>query len=192
MTPQLAERPGGSGGESGGGRDADVDRALADLYRKHYRSLVRLAALLVRDVTTAEKLVQDSFVAMHSRWHRLSGSGSGSERALSYLRESVVNRSRLVRPWAAAQDQHAPGPRPDRPDRPGGEHGEHAAVALLERSAIVAALATLPRRQREALVLCYYGNLSPSQVAAAMRTSEAAVRGHTARAMTALQGVLAG
>ena len=45
--------------------DWDADRAVTVLYSTHYRSLVRLAALLLRDVATAEEVVQDSFVAMH-------------------------------------------------------------------------------------------------------------------------------
>ena len=65
---------------------------MTALYRTHYRSLVRLAVLLVRDIATAEDLVQDSFVAMHSAWPRLAD----SDLALSYLRQSVVNRSRSV------------------------------------------------------------------------------------------------
>ncbi len=72
--------------------DWDADRAVTALYTTHYRSLVRLAALLVRDVATAEEVVQDSFVAMHGGWRRLRD----SDKALSYLRQSVVNRSRSV------------------------------------------------------------------------------------------------
>ncbi|MGH3193707.1 MAG: SigE family RNA polymerase sigma factor, partial [Streptosporangiaceae bacterium] len=41
-----------------------ADRAVTELYSLHYRALVRLAALLVRDTPTAEEVVQDSFVAM--------------------------------------------------------------------------------------------------------------------------------
>src|SRR5262249_23944794 len=46
--------------------ETEADRAVTELYSLHYRSLVRLAALLVRDIGTAEEVVQDSFVAMHS------------------------------------------------------------------------------------------------------------------------------
>ncbi|HEY7881671.1 MAG TPA: SigE family RNA polymerase sigma factor, partial [Streptosporangiaceae bacterium] len=46
----------------------DADRAVTVLYAAHYRSLVRLSALLLRDVATAEEVVQDSFVAMHDGW----------------------------------------------------------------------------------------------------------------------------
>ena len=48
-----------------------ADRAVTELYSMHYRALVRLAALLVRDTPTAEEVVQDSFVAMHDGWQRL-------------------------------------------------------------------------------------------------------------------------
>jgi len=52
-------------------RGRSADRAVTELYSMHYRALVRLAALLLRDVRTAEEVVQDSFVAMHGGWQRL-------------------------------------------------------------------------------------------------------------------------
>jgi RNA polymerase sigma-70 factor (sigma-E family) len=158
----------------------DVDRAVSALYQEHYRSLVRLAALLVRDVATAEEVVQDSFVAMHGGWSRIRD----TDKALSYLRQTVVNRSRTVLRHRAVVDRNAPKPPPDMPS------AEHGAIALLERSAVVAALRTLPPRQREALVLRYYGNLSEAQIAGAMAISQGAVKSHTARAMIALRAVL--
>jgi RNA polymerase sigma-70 factor (sigma-E family) len=160
--------------------DWDADRAVTALYTAHYRSLVRLAALLVRDVATAEEVVQDSFVAMHGGWRRLRD----SDKALSYLRQSVVNRSRSVLRHRVVVDRNAPKPPPDEPS------AEHGAMTLLERSAVVAALRTLPPRQREALVLRYYGDLSEAQIAAAMGISKGAVKSHTARAMIAMRGVL--
>jgi len=158
----------------------DADRAVTALYSEHYRSLVRLAALLVRDVATAEEVVQDSFVAMHGGWRRLRD----SDKALSYLRQSVVNRSRSVLRHRVVVDRNAPKPAPDMPS------AEHGAIALLERSAVVAALRTLPPRQREALVLRYYGDLSEAQIATAMGISRGAVKSHTARAMSSLRTVL--
>jgi RNA polymerase sigma factor (sigma-70 family) len=50
----------------------------------------------------------------------------------------------------------------------------------------------LPARQREALVLRYYGEFSEAQIASAMGISRGAVKVHTARAMSALRGVLEG
>ena len=45
-----------------------ADFAVTELYELHYRALVRLAALVVRDTPTAEEVVQDAFVAMHGGW----------------------------------------------------------------------------------------------------------------------------
>jgi RNA polymerase sigma-70 factor (sigma-E family) len=160
--------------------ERDADRAVTALYAEHYRSLVRLAALLVRDVATAEEVVQESFAAMHSGWLRLRD----SEKALSYLRQSVVNRSRSVLRHRIVVDRNVPKPAPDMPS------AEQGAIAQLERSAVIAALRTLPARQREALVLRYYGDLSEAQIAAAMGISRGAVKSHTARAMSALRVVL--
>src|ERR1700685_2155861 len=136
-----------------------ADRAVTELYSVHYRALVRLAALLVRDTPTAEEVVQDSFVAMHGGWQRLRD----AEKALAYLRQSVVNRSRSVLRHRTVVDKNllkAP------PDMPSAEHG---ALVLLERSAVVAALHGLPERQRQAIVLRYYADLSEAEIAAAMK-----------------------
>ncbi len=67
---------------------------------------------------------------------------------------------------------------------------EHGAIALLERSAVVTALRTLPARQREALVLRYYAELSEAEIATAMGISRGAVKSHTARGMTARRAAL--
>jgi RNA polymerase sigma-70 factor (sigma-E family) len=158
----------------------DADRAVTEIYGTHYRSLVRLAALLVRDVSTAEEVVQDSFVAMHGAWRRLRD----NDKALSYLRQSVVNRSRSVLRHRVVVDRNAPKPPPDMPS------AEHGALALLERSAVIDALRGLPVRQREALVLRYYLDLPEAQIAATMGISKGAVKSHTARAIASLRAVL--
>jgi RNA polymerase sigma factor (sigma-70 family) len=61
---------------------------------------------------------------------------------------------------------------------------------LLERKQVVTALRSLPPRQREALVLRYYGDLSEAQIALAMGISRGAVKSHTARAIASLRAVL--
>jgi RNA polymerase sigma-70 factor (sigma-E family) len=160
------------------GRDAD--RAVTELYSMHYRSLVQLAALLIRDVATAEEVVQDSFVAMHREWGRLCD----RDEALSCLRQSVVNRSRSVLRHGVVAVRNAPEHPADMPN------AEHSAIDLLERSAVVAALRALPPRQREALVLRYCGDLSKAQIASVMGISRRSVEIHTASAMSALRAIL--
>jgi RNA polymerase sigma-70 factor (sigma-E family) len=160
--------------------EQDAEEAVRALYSVHYQSLVRLSAILVRDVATAEEVVQDAFVAMHGGWLRLRD----TDKALSYLRQSVVNRSRSVLRHRAVVDKYAPKPPPDAPS------AEQGAITQLERSAVVAALRTLPTRQREALVLRYYADLSEAQIAEAMGISRGAVKSHTARGMSALRTVL--
>jgi RNA polymerase sigma-70 factor (sigma-E family) len=157
--------------------DEDAERVVTELYAAHYQTLVRLAALLVRDVTSAEEIVQESFIAMHCSWRKLAD----RDRALSYLRQSVVNRSRSVLRHRMVADEIAPVLAPDTPDA-----GEQV-VSELERSAVASALRSLPTRQREALVLRYYAGLSEAQTASAMGISPRAVKNHTAQALSALR-----
>jgi RNA polymerase sigma-70 factor (sigma-E family) len=159
------------------GPEPAADQVVARLYALHYRPLVRLAALLVRDAATAEEVVQDSFAAMRSGWQRLRD----PERALAYLRQAVVNRSRSV-----LRHRTVPGDNPQQvmPDTPEAGHG---APGLLQQSAARAALAGLPDRQREAIVLRYYAGLSEGEIAAAMGISRGAVNSHTARGLSALR-----
>jgi RNA polymerase sigma-70 factor (sigma-E family) len=153
------------------------DEAVTLIYAAHYRSLVRLAWLLVRDVGTAEEVVQDSFVALHGTWRRLRD----ADRALGYLRSSVVNRSRSALRRRQVVERHAPAPPPDAPS------AEHGAMGALERQAVVAALRRLPTRQREVLVLRYYADLSEADIAETLGVSRGAVKSHAARGVAALR-----
>jgi RNA polymerase sigma-70 factor (sigma-E family) len=158
----------------------DAHQAITAMYHREYRSLVRMSAGLVGDVSTAEEVVQDCFLAVRGAWFRLRD----SDKALSYLRRSVVNRSRSVLRHRAVAGRNAPKPSPDMPS------AEQGAIARLERSAVIAALRALTSRQREALVLRYYLDLSEEQIASVMGISRGAVKSHTARAMSALRSVL--
>jgi RNA polymerase sigma-70 factor (sigma-E family) len=159
-----------------------ADNLVTTLYMEQYGSLVRLAVLLVHDVQTAEEVVQDAFIAMHTGYRRLRD----NEKALAYLRQSVVNRSRSVLRHRTVVDKNPPKLPPDEPS------AEHGAMALLERTAVIAALRLLPERQREAIVLRYYVDLSEAQIAAVMGISRGAVKSHTARGMSALRATLEG
>ena len=158
----------------------DASDAVTEIYTTHYNQLVRLAVMLLHDVQTAEEVVQDAFEAMHMAWRRLRD----REKALSYLRQAIVNRSRSVLRHRKVVELHPPKPAPDE------QSAEHAALTLIERSAVTSALRTLPGRQREAVVLRYYGDFSEADIATAMGISRGAVKSHTARAMAALKTIL--
>jgi RNA polymerase sigma-70 factor (sigma-E family) len=177
---RVTAEPRRYGSASNGSHAIDADATIAEIYGLHYRSLVRLATLLVHDNATAEEVVQDSFVALHAGLHRLRD----SEKTLAYLRAAVVNRGRSVLRHRVVVDRNAPKPAPDMPS------AEHGALTLLERSSVVAALRSLPERQREVVVLRFYGDLSEAQIASAMGITRGAVKSHTSRAMAALRSVL--
>ena len=188
-------------------------------YRTQYRSLVRLAVLLTGDVAAAEQVVQDAFVAMHGAWRRLADRGKLAHRGkladrrrladrsgdrdqvVRYLRRSVVVRSRSIRgrPMAdlaaSGRGLQVPGAGQEASTQgAGARQASVLAEASMQaaRSAVISALRRLPARQREALVLRFYLDLSAGQAASAMGISQAALARHTARAMAALPGLPGG
>ena len=149
--------------------ELDTGHAVAVLYGLHYPALVRLAALLVPDLATAEDIVQDAFAAVHGRRHVLPD----ADAALAYLRRSVIHRSRSV----VHRSRSMPPPvSAEGTDEPG--------------SAIVSALRTLSARQREVVVLRYFADLPEAEIASATGMSIAAVRNHAAQGMSSLQAGL--
>ena len=160
----------------------DADEAVTRLFAAHYRSLVRLATLLLREPGQAEDVVQDAYVALHRHWRRLREADKG----LAYLRQSVVNGSRSALRHRGVVDRHARSVSPP-PDAASAETG---ALSALEQAAVLAALRALPGRQREVLVLRYYADLSEAEIAEALGISRGAVKSHAARGMAALRGVL--
>jgi DNA-directed RNA polymerase specialized sigma24 family protein len=151
--------------DTSAGHDASAEgasHAVAALYQVHYPALVRLAALLVPDLATAEDIVQDAFAAVHGRWQVQPD----ADAALAYLRWSVVHRSRSVPPLVPAEGTGEPG------------------------SAVVSALRALSPRQREVVVLQYFADLPEAEIAAATGLSMAAVRDHAAQALSSLQAGL--
>lgn len=157
----------------------DADRAVTVLYSAHYRHLVRIAGLLLRDFSLAEEVVQDAFVGLHRNWSRLRDTG----RAAAYLRQSTVNGARSAGRRSATASRHAATVRrvADEPDPAG---------AIADRSSVLGALAALPDRQREVLVLRYYGDLSEADIAACLGISRGAVKTHASRAMAAIRPTL--
>jgi RNA polymerase sigma-70 factor (sigma-E family) len=159
------------------------DTAVEQLYAAHYRRLVRLAVLLVRDVGTAEEVVQDAFVSMHGRWSRLRE----PEKALAYLRQSVVNGSRSVLRHRGVVSRHEAAHPATDDHQPG---ADEAVLAADRRSQVLDALRELPARQREVLALRYYLDLSEADIATTLGISRGAVKSHASRGAAALRILL--
>ncbi len=160
----------------------DADHAVEELYAAHWTSLVRLAALLLHDTGHAEEVVQDAFVAMHGRWHRLRD----PDKAIAYIRQSVVNKSRSALRRRGVAQRHLAIEAPRTPTvAPGPD-----AAAIGRRDAVMSALAALPTRQREVLVLRYYLDLSEAEIARTLDISTGAVKSHASRGSAALRTAL--
>jgi len=152
---------------------------VALIFRQHHADLVRLALLLVGDRACAEDVVQDVFT-------RLCGRGRALEQdsALGYVRAAVVNGCRSVlrrravarrvtftrlAPWLGTH-----------------ESAEHTAILAEDRRRVLAALAALPSRRREVLVLRFYLNLPVAEVAATLGISQGAVKSAASRGLDSL------
>jgi len=159
-------------------RAAGPALAVTALYREHALGLTRLALVLVRDTQAAEDIVQDAFCGLHRRWDHVRD----TDRALAYVRSAVVNGCRSE----FRRRKSARGQLPDVP----ASSAESAALASEERRAVLRALAGLPARQREALVLRYYLELSEAETATAMGVSRGTAKSATARGIASLRRLL--
>ena len=157
------------------------DQGLPVLYAAHYRSLMKLAALLTASPPAAEEIVQDAFVALHGSWRRLRN----DDHALLYLQRTVVQRARScrasLRPGSQPQASHPSSPHGQPP-----AGGDRAA-----ESRLLAALRSFPAAQHEALVLSYYADMPESRVARVMGVRPGAVRSHLAQGLSALRAATA-
>jgi RNA polymerase sigma factor (sigma-70 family) len=154
---------------------------LTELFREHHLELVRLALLMVGHLATAEDVVQDVFERMHRRWHHLHEPASG----LAYARSSVLNACWSVHRRSAVARKHAP-----QLAAGAGASGPDDAAVLADRGELAQALRTLPRRQREVLVLRYYLDLDVAEIAATLRIAPSAVRSNCTRGLAALARIL--
>ena len=180
----FAGRHGRQGRAGRAGRvDAQAD-PLAALHREHYRSLVRLAAIVLGDVGLAEQVVQDAFVKLQLR----SGGLRDLDNAPAYLRAAVLNGARSLLRRHKVRDRFAGRRTVEREV----VTPEAAAVGGDDHDRMIAALRRLSARQREALTLRYYLDLPEAEIAAAMGVSPGAVKSHLHRGLANLAALLPG
>lgn len=162
-------------------RRGDVAAAVTALYDEHAVGFRKLAVVMLGDLGAAEDVVQDAFCGLYRRWHHLAE----PDKALAYVRTAVFNGCRThLRARLRASGQ--------RITHPGARLApvEEDALVADERRRVMAAVRGLPPRQREALVLRYYLDLSERDIAAAMGISQGTVKSTTARALAALGRML--
>jgi RNA polymerase sigma-70 factor (sigma-E family) len=141
---------------------------------------VRLAILLVDDPATAEDVVQEAFTGLHRHWTGLRDENA----ALGYLRTAVVNGSRSVLRRRRTAREYTP------PHTADARSAESLAMLSAEHQAVVSALGQLPRRQREVLVLRYYGGLSEAEIADATGISRGTVKSTASRGLDAISKIV--
>ena len=167
-----------------------AEQQVTSLYQAHALSLARLALVMLGDASAAEDVVQDAFLGLYRRWESLADPAA----AQSYLRTSVLNgcrtalrrRSRhgVLTDSADSDDDAFAGP------TPAAESAEATVVHGEEHRAVLAAIRRLPARQREALVLRYFLDLTEDQTADAMQVSRGTVKSATSRAIAAVGRML--
>ncbi len=149
---------------------------LEDLYVRNAPGALRLAYFLTGNRELAEDLMQEAFVRVAGRFRHLRMPDAFD----AYLRRTIVNlftsqlrRSKVERAYV---ERHGAEPAPTK------DPSDPAARDDLWR-----ALQTLPERQRAAIVLRYYEDLSEHQSAEVMHCSAGALNQLVVRGMTALR-----
>ena len=151
-----------------------AQRKLAELYARHSRSALRLAYLMTGNSTAAEDVVQEAFARMYARFQ----DRKPPDAIEAYLRRSVINlahdRHRKQKSLRAFLSRGVPSSEARSPD-------------VETRLAMRSRLQRLPHRQRAALVLRYYEDLSEHQAAEILNCSVPALKQLVQRGLKALR-----
>lgn len=139
-------------------------------------SLLGTAYLLTRDRQAAEELVQDTLVALYPQWSKVAAAQS----PIAYVRRSLINRFLNQQRRAAIVERTAE----LLPER---QAGPDFAGRIGDRDQLRRVLVTLPPRQRAAVVLRYFHDLSDQQVADVLGCRATTVRSLISRALSTLR-----
>lgn len=160
--------------------EVDRDERFRQFVSSRWPRLVRTAYLLTGDRHEAEDVAQSALIKVYRSWRKVERSDNPD----AYVRRVLVHchndrfRKRRVSQWLTDAV-------PDRPDV------RDPLADSDERQRLMAALATLPPRQRAVVVLRYWEDLSESEVAAALQCSTGTVKSQAAKALAKLRAVLA-
>ena len=124
------------------------------------RALQRAAYLMVGDTQLAQDLVQEALTRTYVAWPRLRD----PRNAEAYCRKAITTTAIS---WFRRKGWNNERPTETLPEGTGQRLAGHKA-SIAEHDAVWRALLTLPPRQRAALVLRFYEDLTEAQTAAAM------------------------
>lgn len=160
---ELAVAPDPSGVS---GRDAHV----VGLFQTQYRSLVKMAALLLGEKGQAEEVVQEGFLRLWNGWQRVRD----EQDAAAYLRATILNlcRSSIRRRKIA---------RLYRMRQLSASSASEEVAADESVLFVIGLLRSLPSRQRECLVLKHYLELTEDEIASTLGISKSSVKTHLKR-----------
>lgn len=163
----------------GAGRRRDADEAIESLFHACYPRLVRTGYALLGDWDLAEQLAQEAYLRLWRRWRWIADPQAGP----AYLQRTVVNLSRetIRRRMIERRVLNA-----GRRELPAAAATDAAAVVELRR-----AIAALPARKRECVVLRYLLGLSEAETAAALGISVGTVKSQTHKGLRQLRERLA-
>jgi RNA polymerase sigma-70 factor (sigma-E family) len=159
--------------------DLRLTGAVSGLFRERYPQMVRLAALLGAD--DPEDIAQEAFARLIHKEHTLRN----PDAAVAFVRACVCNLTRNRHRHLRVVRQHTVAAHDE-------ASSEHLVMLKEDHRELIAALATLPARQREAIVLRYWLDLSEREIATAMGISPGAVKSYVSRGMDSLEQTLRG
>jgi RNA polymerase sigma-70 factor (sigma-E family) len=138
--------------------------------------LVRTAYLIVWDLQEAEDLVQDTLIKVAKRWPKVKR----MEHPVAYARRVLVNLALDDKQRRARRRSELTAPEPT-------PNGHDPSELIDTHDELIAALATLPERQRAVLVLRYFLDLPEAEVAAALQCSLGTVKSTASRGLARLE-----
>jgi RNA polymerase sigma-70 factor (sigma-E family) len=154
----------------------DVELGFSEFVRANTAALLRTGYLLTGNAGAAEELVQDTLVRLYPKWHRVQA----AELPLAYVRRSLAN--------AYINDRRRPVNHDLRFDVLPERADEHDATSFIaDRDELWPLLHALPARQRAALVLRYFHDLSDDQIAAALDCRNGTVRSLISRGLATMR-----
>jgi RNA polymerase sigma-70 factor (sigma-E family) len=173
---------GGIGGTGEVVLDLPAWEAYLTAFDEHAPGLLRLAVLLTGgDHHAAEDLVQETFVATFGPWRADRVDNLGG-----YLRRTLTNRVTSAGRRRVVADRFRARRHGD--DRGGRDVGDQAT----DQVALTTALASLPPKQRAAVVLRFYEGLSVAECADLLGVATGTVKSQTSDALATLRRTMEG